>query len=40
MYKMVVISKELWEENNAEVIVDKNGELWLNEKTIEEQLHH
>ena len=31
MYKMVVISKELWEENNAEVIVDKNGELWLNE---------
>ena len=34
IYKMIVISKELWEENGMEVIVDKYGIKWGNEKHI------
>ena len=33
---MVDITKEIWEENDIEAIVDENGELWLNEKHVEE----
>ena len=35
---MINITKGTWKENAVEVIVDKNGNLWLNEKHIEEQL--
>ena len=35
---MDFITKETFENNNIEVTVDKNGELWLNEKNIEENL--
>ena len=38
MYKMVNISKETYENNNIEGIVDGIGELWLNEKHIEGKL--
>ena len=40
MYKMVNIGKEIYENNNIEVIVDGIGKLWLNEKRIEEKLGH
>ena len=35
---MDFITKETFENNNIEVTVDKNGELWLNKKNIEENL--
>ena len=34
------ITKETWENNGIEVIVDSVNALWLNEKHIEEQLGH
>ena len=40
MYKAVDIGKEIYENNNVEVIVDDIGTLWLNEKHIEEKLGH
>ena len=41
VYKMVLkITKETWENNGIEVIVDSVNTLWLNEKHIEEQLGH
>ena len=40
MYKMVDISKNTYENNDKEVIVDGIGTLWLNEKHIEEKLGH
>ena len=32
------ITKETWENNGIEVIVDSVNTLWLNEKNIEEKL--
>ena len=41
VYKMVLkITKQTWENNSIEVIVDSVNVLWLNEKNIEEQLGH
>ena len=40
MYKLVNISKETYEKNDIEAIVDCIGTLWLNEKHIEEILGH
>ena len=34
------ITKETWENNGIEVVVDSVNALWLNEKHIEEQLGH
>ena len=34
------ITKETWENNDIEVIVDSDNKVWLNEKHIEEQLGH
>ena len=34
------ITKETWENNGIEVIVDSVNTLWLNEKNIEEKLGH
>ena len=34
------ITKEAWENNGIEEIVDSVNTLWLNEKHIEEQLGH
>ena len=34
MYKMVIISKETYENNGIEVITDKFGELSLNERPV------
>ena len=38
MYKMVDITKETYENNGIEVIADKFGELWLNERHVQQQL--
>ena len=38
MYKMVIISKKTYENNGIEVITDKCGELWLNERHVQQQL--
>ena len=35
---MVNITKETYGNNGIEVITDKNGKLWLNERHIQEQL--
>ena len=35
--KMAAITKETYENNSIEVITDKIGELWLNERHIQEQ---
>ena len=40
MYKMVNITKETYENNDIEVITDKCGELWLNERHVQQQLGH
>ena len=32
------ITKETYENNEIEVIIDKFGKLWLNEKQVQEQL--
>ena len=37
---MVNITKETYENNDIETIVDSIGKLWLNEKNIEEELGH
>ena len=37
---MVNISKETYKNNGIEAIVDSMGNLWLNEKHIEEELDH
>ena len=34
------ITKETWENNGIEVIVDSVNALWLNEKNIQEKLCH
>ena len=36
--KMAAITKETYENNGIEVITDKIGELWLNERHIQKQL--
>ena len=35
---MAAITKETYESNGIEVIADKIGELWLNERHIQKQL--
>ena len=35
---MAAITKKTYENNGIEVITDKIGELWLNERHIQEQL--
>ena len=40
IYKMVNITKETYENNDIEVIIDRFGKLWLNEKHVEQQLHY
>ena len=35
---MVNITKETYENNGIEVITDKFGELWLNERHVQQQL--
>ena len=40
MYKIISIDKKTYENNNIEVIVDRIGKFWLNEKHIEEKLGH
>ena len=37
---MVDISRETYERNGIETIVDNDGILWLNEQHIEEVLGH
>ena len=37
---MVYISREAYEQNVAETIVDSDGILWLNEKHMEQGLDH
>ena len=37
---MVNITKENYENNGIEVITDELGELWLNERHIQQQLRH
>ena len=40
MYKMVNTTKETYEANGIEIITDKLGELWPNERHIQQQLRH
>ena len=40
MYKIVNITKEIYENNNIEVIIDEFDKLRLNEKHVEQQLGH
>ena len=40
MYKMVNITKKTYENNGIEVITDKFGELWLNERHVQQQFGH
>ena len=40
MYKIISIDKKTYKNNNIEVIVDRIGKFWLNEKHIEEKLGH
>ena len=35
---MVNITKETYENNDIEVITDKFGKLWLNERHVQQQL--
>ena len=37
---MVNVTKEIYETNGIEVITDKIGELWLNERRVQQQLGH
>ena len=37
---MVNITKEIYENNGIEVITNKLGELWLNERHVQQQLGH
>ena len=38
IYKIANITRETYEANGIEVIADKLGELWLNERHVQEQL--
>ena len=38
MYKMVNITKKTYENNQIEVITDKFGKLWVNERHVQKQL--
>ena len=38
MYKMVNITKKTYENNGIEVITDKFGKLWVNERHVQKQL--
>ena len=38
MYKMVNIAKKTYENNEIEVITDKFGKLWVNERHVQKQL--
>ena len=38
MYKMVNITKKTYENNEIEVITDKFGKLWVNERHVQKQL--
>ena len=40
MYKMVNITKEMYENNFIEVITDNHNTLWLNERHVQKQLGH
>ena len=40
MYKMVNITKEMYENNGIEVITDNHNTLWLNERHVQKQLGH
>ena len=35
---MVNITKETYENNGIQVITDKNGKLWLNERHVQQKL--
>ena len=37
IYKMANITRETYEANGIEVITDKLGKLWLNERHVQEQ---
>ena len=37
---MADIIKETWGKNGIEAIVSKNGELWINEKHVEQSMGH
>ena len=37
---MINVTKETYEANYIEVITDKLGELWLNERRLQQQLGH
>ena len=38
IYKIVNITKETYENNGIEVITDELGELWLNERHVQQKL--
>ena len=40
IYRTVNITKETYENNNIEIIIDEFDKLWLNEKHVEQQLGH
>ena len=40
IYKMFNITKEMYENNNIEVITDNLNTLWLNERHVQQQLGH
>ena len=40
IYKTVNITKEAFENNHIEIIVDSVDTLWINEKNIEEKSGH
>ena len=40
IYKMVNITKEMYEHNGIEVITDNLNILWLNERYVQQQLGH
>ena len=40
MYKVVIVTKETYEANCIEIITDKLGKLWLNERHLQQQLRH
>ena len=40
IYKMVNITKEMYENNGIEVITDNLNTLWLNERHVKKQLGH
>ena len=40
IYKMVNITKEMYENNGIEIITDNLNTLWLNGKHVEQQLEY